>query len=334
MSKVICDVCGTAYAETMTQCPICGCAVSADAKIVPGTADEGTKDNGAYTYVKGGRFSKANVSKRNKARHGETAAPANETRLEKRERLNKEREEKSNRGLVITVIALLLAIIAVVAYIVLRFFAPFGSNANVSIPNSTPGIEIQDPTEDTDPIDLSCTAILLTNDTVTLESEGAVVLLDYKLTPADTTELVSFVVEDETVATVDENGKLVAVAPGETVVRIICGSVTVECKVVCAFEVATEPVETEPAPTESVTTEGEYKFNTVFPNEMTLKAGEKFALRLQDANKKSVDAVLTSSKTSVCIITEDGQVKAVAKGTATIKAEYQGKIYKCTVHVN
>ena len=332
MNKVICDVCGTAYAESATQCPICGCVRSTDAKVVMGNVEEGVRENGSYTYVKGGRFSKANVKKRNKANHVESPAIEGETRQEKRARIRKEQNDKSNKGLVITVIALLLAIVAVVVYIVVRFFAPFSPVLNVEQPNTTPGIEVQN----TDPVEISCTSVTLNNEAITLDAVGAAALLEVRLTPADTTDTVTYTSDDEAVATVDENGKVTAVAAGETVIRATCGAVTAECKVICAIEVApTEPVvETEPVETEPVVPEVEYTFNTVFPNEMTLKAGTTFGLRLQDPNKKSVDAEFTSSNTSVCTVDADGTVHAVAAGSITVKAQFNGKTYKCKVIVN
>ena len=66
MSKIICDVCGTSYPETATQCPICGCVRSSDSVAVAGDAgDVVAKKPSSYVYVKGGRFSKSNVKKRN-----------------------------------------------------------------------------------------------------------------------------------------------------------------------------------------------------------------------------------------------------------------------------
>ena len=65
MNKIICDVCGTAYPETASQCPICGCARTSNTAV---SADQLAEDAAAasgYNYVKGGRFSKSNVRKRN-----------------------------------------------------------------------------------------------------------------------------------------------------------------------------------------------------------------------------------------------------------------------------
>ena len=62
MSKIICDVCGTSYPDTANQCPICGKLKQDNPASATDTVN--AQDNG-YAYVKGGRFSHANVRKRN-----------------------------------------------------------------------------------------------------------------------------------------------------------------------------------------------------------------------------------------------------------------------------
>ena len=57
MNKIVCDLCGTSYPETVPQCPICGTAKSNGTKTTSGSET-------GYAYVKGGRFSHANVRKR------------------------------------------------------------------------------------------------------------------------------------------------------------------------------------------------------------------------------------------------------------------------------
>lgn len=66
MNKVICDICGTTYPETAEQCPICGFA--RDMGTAPAAAmpvEELTQAMPVRQQVKGGRFSAANVRKRN-----------------------------------------------------------------------------------------------------------------------------------------------------------------------------------------------------------------------------------------------------------------------------
>ncbi len=335
MSKVICDVCGTSYAETVSQCPICGCVRSADAKVVAGADEDARKDSGTYTYVKGGRFSKANVNKREKNRHAVQEPQLSETRQEKRARLTQERNQKSNKGLVIAVLALLLAIVAVVIYIVLRFFAPVAGGEILN--NNNSGIVAPD-SGDTNvtPADKPCTGITLSDSAVTLSAKDASALLSVTPAPADTTDVVSYASDDESVATVDENGKITAVAAGQTVIRVTCGDVVVQCQVTCTFDQQTDPTvptDTTPTTTAAPVTAGELKFNTAYPNEMSLVKGTTFRLRLQDSGKNTVEASFSSGNTSICTVDKDGNVKGVGVGSTVIRAEYEGTTYKCSVHV-
>ena len=64
MNKIVCDICGTSYAESANQCPICGCVHSGDVQRVTNEINSDGKVSTGYTYVKGGRFSKNNVKKR------------------------------------------------------------------------------------------------------------------------------------------------------------------------------------------------------------------------------------------------------------------------------
>ena len=147
MSKINCDVCGTAYPETASQCPICGCVRATDAA----QAEDSTNRDGSYTYVKGGRFSKANVRKRNQGK------PVQDIPVDRDEGPEEPQEDavKADRGLVIAVCLLLLAIIAVVIYIITRFFAPAsldeGGNGTIKPPESTePSTVITQPIETTE----------------------------------------------------------------------------------------------------------------------------------------------------------------------------------------
>ena len=126
MSKIICDVCGTSYAESATQCPICGCVRPSNA--IPVDIDADNQDAGErknYTYVKGGRFSKANVKKRQMGIHSESLNPDDDAQ-------NKSpRKRNGDIGLIIAVCVLLLAILAVVIYIAFSVLLPLaGDNAN------------------------------------------------------------------------------------------------------------------------------------------------------------------------------------------------------------
>ena len=92
MSKIICDVCGTSFSDTSTQCPICGSVHQGDSLI----STQSNQDVGGYTYVKGGRFSKNNVKKRTNTASSE-----------------KSKSSKST-GLIIVLVLLILIVVGVV----------------------------------------------------------------------------------------------------------------------------------------------------------------------------------------------------------------------------
>ena len=68
MSKIICDVCGTAFPETDSHCPICGCAKSPLAQPVAEEASPSDMEKpAAGNYPKGGRFVKEPAKRREPA---------------------------------------------------------------------------------------------------------------------------------------------------------------------------------------------------------------------------------------------------------------------------
>ena len=189
MGKINCDVCGTAYPETASQCPICGCVRPADGAGTPDPADTPSR-GGNYTYVKGGRFSKANVRKRNQGMPLQEAPQFQEPNTEEPQGEG----DKTDKGLVVAVCVLLLAIIAVVIYIVTRFFAPGVSDeengglitlpstgestAVTTVPETT--VETQEPTivETTEP-----TVEETVEPTVETTTEGSVPTGNYYVEP-------------------------------------------------------------------------------------------------------------------------------------------------------
>ncbi len=316
MSKIICDVCGTSYPETATQCPICGCVRPAEARTVAGdTNDAGVQSSGTYTYVKGGRFSKANVKKRNRAGQDSAPAPAVKTP----EPVQK--EGKKDIGLTVAVLLLLLAIVAVVVYIALRFFMPgTGLDGNTPDTTTTASTTQQTTTQDT-ALEIPCTSLLISKTTVEFDTAGAALLLNVSTDPVDTTDTVIFASSDEAVASVTADGKIVAVGAGEAVITVTCGSVSEQCMVVCNIvEETTESTEAVIYPTD------DFKFRK-----------EDFTLSTKGESYKLYSGVIpveeikwTSEDTSVATV-ENGTVVAVGSGTTTVHAEYADIKLSCIV---
>lgn len=262
MNKVICDICGTTYPETAAQCPICGCAKTENPQIVTDdTAALESASAGGYTYVKGGRFSEKNVRKRNKERlkamayaqdeeedEEEEAAAVSDDIVEEDE--EQEVETGSNRGLIFIIILLLLAILASMAYLYFRYYAPEDLFNKPTEPAGTTTASTVQTTEQTTAATTAptvagvvCTDLSVSVDAITLDSPGRGWLLNVVPVPADTTDKVVFYSSDSGIATVTAGGLVTAVAPGEAMIIVECGDVVKEIPVSCTFEVETQPTE-------------------------------------------------------------------------------------------
>ena len=321
MSKIVCDICGTSYPETAKQCPICGSVRPGDAQRVTNEVKSNGNVSTGYTYVKGGRFSKSNVKKRAKAQ-----ASGSETRKTPSEKNRNEDDTKSNRGLVVTAVVLLLAIIGVVIYIAVRFFAPI-SDPNGGNTTENQGVNI----------DLSCRDITLDTYTVLFEQEGAAKLLDVKTTPEKPSDALTFSSDNEAVATVTDKGKITAVAEGTTKITVTCGSVTKECIVTVQFveestqgttvDTTQDTTEDTTAPVDATKPTEELRLNRT---DFTLfYKGDSWVLYNGEIAKNLI--TWTSDDESV-VTFEDGKAVAVGNGTTNIHAEYEGQKVSCIVH--
>lgn len=330
MSKVICDVCGTTYPETASQCPICG---SAKSSAVQTAAAGSSAASGEYSYVKGGRFSKRNVRKRNK--NGTTAqrrsAPASRPAASAAGS-KKNSEQSGNTGLVIVVILLLIAIIAVMIYIGISFFRgqedpnPSGSTGGTQnqVQPSTP------PSTETDPPRIPCTGVQ-TLTVIELSQVGESWQLTVELTPVDTTDKLMFGTSDSSVAVVDENGIVTAVGAGTADITVICGDAIATCVVHCNIEQPTEPPVIEPFVME---------FNTKFSDSTTglpevslSKKGETWRAYKSGMSADPAEVTWVSDNPEVCTV-ENGVVTAVGRGMTKIHAQYNGTTYTCIIRSN
>ena len=310
MSKIICEVCGTSYPDTTVQCPICGCVRPGNARsVADGKTDE---DDGGYTYVKGGRFSKSNVRKRSKGAgvSGKSAG-------------NGQEDKSGIRGLVITAIVLFLAIIAVVCYIVVQFFLPGMGKPEETTQNTTDPVQT---TVQTEPPTVPCKSLKLETDTITLDKKDAAWMIYTRTEPSDTTDLIVFASSDETVATVTENGKVVAVGPGQATITVTCGDQTAQCNVECAFEL---PTEETTVPEETTLPDVEFTLNR---SDITFGAkGDTWMI--YSGSLSPTQIVWTTDNAAVATI-ENGKVTAVGGGTTKVYGEYTGEKVGCIIRGN
>lgn len=332
MSKIICEICGTSYAETSTQCPICGYVRSAEAAVVNATElADGSERN--YTYVKGGRFSKSNVKKRNRANQKQDSGKnAGRTVAETRPR-NEKPQKKRNLGMLIVAIALLLIVLAFVLFMIFKLFWPELPDVS-SQQTDPPGQQQEQPPEDDS---ILCSGIDLDAVEVTLTEVGEAKMLYATVSPADTTEKVEFKSSDEAVVTVSDSGKIVAVGSGEATIIVTCGSYWDECKVICQLEPVEDPVEETEDPTDD--TEEVTEAPTVSLDDFKFRKtditffskGESYTLYRGDIDFSLI--TWTSDDESIAKI-EDGVVTAVGKGTTKVHAEINGVIITCIIRCN
>lgn len=328
MNKINCDVCGTKYPENAEQCPICGCARAAGARPAEDEVVLEEELDVERERVRGGRFSKSNVRKRNKN------AVRYESHNERvRDQEPDEEEEVAARGgsnavlnvlLVIVIIALLL----VTGYIFVKYFLP-DIKAGAE---TTPTTEVTEATEDTTPTEeptVPCTGLELVNGgtEVVLTEIGQAWLLNVRVLPEDCSDELVFNTSDMTVAMVDSQGTITAMGEGEAIVIASCGGQTLEFNVSCSFINETEPEETEPeettpvteAPTEPPLKDVELKVNKT---DMTFKMiGQEVTLKV--ANGLTAQEVTWKSENEKIItVDENGLVTCVGWGTTNIIVSY------------
>ena len=350
MSKIICDVCGTTYPETATQCPICGCAKNTTAQTAAGEQMPGES---GYSYVKGGRFSKSNVRKRTRTGADLARQPAKPSRAQEyqsgqrrtrdpqpRERQVRDRQPKqekmdyTNKILSIVIVLLLLAIVAVLCYIGIRVFSP-----SLGYQDSTPPvINNNTPTESTgttlETQGIPCTGLTITQSYITLNNVGDGYLLAALPTPENTTDEITFTSSDPAVATVSQAGLVKAVSAGQTLITATCGEFTVECLVVCTFGDASGSTEnTEPSVPDVTEPQGfvlqlnrtDFSLTAQYPN--------PWALYKETDGVKPEDITWSVDDPTVAAVSEKGVVSAVGRGSTIVRATYGDQTVTCKVHV-
>lgn len=313
MNRIICDICGSEYAETMERCPVCTYPRQGTEKVVAVEAAA------VASKVKGGRFSSKNVKKRQKnQKKADRAAQGG----------------NPNKPLVIVIILLLVAILLVSAYIGVRFLRSTGRlNLPVKPQSTTAATTL--PTETTLPPAVPCQGIVMDDAVLVLEELGSQKQIAVQVLPAGTTDVLTFLSADPAVAEVDENGLVTAVGHGMTTITVACGEAVKICTVDCGTtNETTAPVETTvPVETTAPTQPAEEAVMKLDPEDVScFSAGETFNVyvRLGDSSVGRSKVTWSTSDPKIATV-EKGVVTAVSKGEATITAEYNGQKATCIV---
>ena len=354
MSKIICDICGTSYPETSEQCPICGTVCPVDISGVVADDNYGEERSG-YTYVKGGRFSKANVKKRNMAQSGQDNAQHqisqyqySNSQYSEPDEDDEQDSEGTNKGLIITAIVLFVAIILLAVYIGIQFLGNSSSSDSVK-PQIEPTIETTEQLE-TEPstaettvsLEIPCEGMQLKDNAsnmIRLNAIGEYYNLEVELEPVNTTDIVTYFSDDMEIATVNDQGRIEAISAGETTIWVSCGEQSMICYVVCDF--ATEPTEetteptTETQPTQIETnpayTIDDLKIKT-FQNsgEITISINELAKIYVGNI---PLEEVKIYAKDPSVVKVEGANVVGLSRGTTIVYVEYGELKQECLVRV-
>ena len=154
---------------------------------------------------------------------------------------------------------------------------------------------------------VSCTSLTLSAPTVTFEEAGRFFNITFTRTPADCTEPVAFSSSDETVATVSEQGKIIAVNAGSAVITAQCGEQTAQCLVTCDFAyVGAETTEEGSVPL------------ALSKDDLTFfNAGEQYTLSVTGA-PEGAKITYVSSDESIATVSSSGVLTAKGSGTTTV----------------
>ncbi len=207
MSKIICEVCGAAYPETSSRCPVCGSVRYSTPEPITDVVTPEREEPRTDAV----RNTRTNVAKR---------------------RRNTKKDAQLVQYIAVGCALLLL--------LVLLFTLLLSSCNNEE--EVRPTVPTTEPTEPPTPAptDISCIGISLDVSEVTLTELGAVSRLIVTCDPEDTTDFVSFVSSDPLVVTVTEDGELEAVGIGTAQITVTCGDMSAVCEVTCVWEEATE----------------------------------------------------------------------------------------------
>lgn len=326
-----CEYCGTEFDAALSQCPLCGKAVQ------PGAAEPQPVMPAAYKPAggRGGKFSKK--------KGGHFAADPKK----EKEAKSAENPYKIPKWMMVTICVILgLAVLMGAAFALyqLSWFPKFLSPkepVSMQEPAQQPAQEAASepaqpaaPTEqqymneedyqpeeaDEQPEEVvPCEGLTLATSSITFDEPERFYNITVQKLPETCNQEVTFTSSDETIATVNQQGKVVAVNGGTAVITAVCGDQTATCLVTCDFIAEEEQEQPEELPPALNSTD------------MTLfYPGEQAPLIVSNI-PEGAQVTFTSENASVATVTSSGTITAVGSGTTTVRAEVSGTKLECIV---
>lgn len=344
MSKIICDICGTTYLSSAESCPICGFSNQSGDELL--SNDASLDDVMEETTSKSGLFSAASKKKEifdfDEVNSDDEYADDDD---EEDDDYDEEEEEEDapahNVFIVILLTILIVVLLGAAAFIFFRFFLP--NMKDTATPTETAAVIVEETTMPVTEATVPCQHMVMTNAGIAeLTAEGQQFLLHIKAIPENTTDPIIYTSGDESIATVTADGKITAIAEGNTTIYISCGEHSIECPVNVKYVEETVPPTTEVIVEETVSetiTEETTAVETAPVSDITLKLKKtdirlgvyyEFQLEL-DCELKPEDVVWSSEHSHIATVDEKGNVKALKEGTTSITAKYGEQQVQCIV---
>lgn len=362
MDKVICDICGTSYPETAECCPICGCTRDISAELMAEEEDF-LKDSplAAAKKVDGKYITNPEYRKDEDLDEEEDW----EEDDYEDEDGDDEAPGRGKTGVVILLVVLIMILLAVTGFLFLRYLLPNlgGEEPAVTEPSVT---ETEMPVQTTTEPGIPCEQlIMMSGAAIDLTREGEYRLINVIVKPEDTTDKLIYTSADESVATVNAEGRVTAISEGETVIIVSCGNQQVECRVFVRYVEETEPPteestvptveesvdETEPDVKESeeetvpeettepdeteaaVETQGQLKDVTLKlgRTDISMGVGLQFTIPL-DCDLSYEEIEWTTGNSNIATV-KDGVITTHAQGTTQLTARYGDQVVTCWIRV-
>ena len=195
-------------------------------------------------------------------------------------------------------------------------------------------LQIKDPsTSQPRPIEVTKVSVDMTEVSLT---EGESVTLIANVSPDDATDkTVSWSSDNTAVATVNESGKVTAVAAGEATITAKAGEKSGTCKVKVNAEPAPQP-QPQPQPQPEPPVPVGVSSIVLDQTNLILQLGSGVTLVATVSPENAVDKTVTweSSNPAVATVDQNGRVTTVGVGEAVITAKAGDKSATCKVTVN
>lgn len=318
-----CEYCGIEYDASLAQCPLCGRNTDVSAAAVTQRAAAKKKKGGARL---------ASSAKAQKASAADTPDDGNPYAIPK--------------WMMVTICVILGVAVVLGAAFAIYNLDWFGLKKSQTVeqepstpqePDTQPDEQpATAPTEEQymneedyvaddqpqAPVSVACTGLTLGTSSITFDEAEQFYNITATVEPADCTQEVVYTSADESIATINAQGKIVAVNGGSTIVTVTCGTQSATCLVTCDFSFTEQPGTAETQPPELNKTDMTF-----------FSPGEQFTLVVLNVPADQ-PVTFESADPQIASVSSTGVVTAMGSGTTTVTAAAAGQSFSCIVRCN